>query len=219
MPLLGQAFLAIWNDITPGWDDEFNRWHTEEHIPERVGVEGFLRGRRGVDWQTEGPRYFMLYEARDLEVFRGPDYLARLNDPTPWTQKVMPEFRNFVRGACRSLVSQGVGLGGAVATLRFSPAASEAKLAGLASDLLPLAGVTAVHVGLAKDAVTHQQTNERRMREATDDSSFAALALVEGLGRRELEAQWPVIQAALAEVAAGAPEGGIYETAFVLASD
>ena len=219
MPLLGQAFLAIWNDVTPGWDDEFNLWHTREHIPERVGVEGFLRGRRGVDWQGKGQRYFMLYEAEDLEVFRGPSYLQRLNNPSPWTQQVMPEFRNFVRGACRPLVSGGLGLGGAMATLRFGQVAAGTKLVRLAPDILDLPGITAVHIGEAEDAVTNQPTNERQMREATDDDTFAALVIIEGLGRRELEAQLPTIQAGMAERAAEEPEVGIYETAFVLDSD
>jgi hypothetical protein len=219
MPLLGNAFLAIWNDVTPGWDDEFNLWHTREHIPERVGVEGFLRGRRGIDRQAERQRYFMLYEAEDIEVFRGSGYLERLNNPSPWTQQVMPEFRNFVRGACRPLVSGGLGLGGAMATLRFGQASAGEKLLGLAPDFLALPGVTGVHIGLAEDAVTNQSTNERNMREATDDDSFAALALIEGLGRPELEAQLPTIQAAVAERTDGRPEVGLYETAFVLDSE
>ncbi len=219
MPLKGNGFLAIWNDVTPGWDDEFNLWHTREHIPERVGVEGFLRGRRGVDWQAERQRYFMLYEAEDLEVFRGASYLERLNNPSPWTQQVMPEFRNFIRGACRPLVSGGLGLGGAMATMRFADAGAGEKLVRLAPDILELPGVTGVHIGLAEDAVTNQPTNERRMREATDDDSFAALALIEGLGRPELEAQLPTILAAVAERSDTEPEVGLYDTAFVLDSE
>ena len=36
----------IWNDIAPGMERAFRDWHDEEHIPERVGVPGFLSGRR-----------------------------------------------------------------------------------------------------------------------------------------------------------------------------
>ena len=46
MALAGRGVLAIWNDIAPGGDAEFDHWQTSEHIPERVGVPGFLRGRR-----------------------------------------------------------------------------------------------------------------------------------------------------------------------------
>jgi hypothetical protein len=54
------------------------------------------------------------------------------------------------------------------------------------------------------------------MRAATDDRSFAALALIEGLGRLELTAQMPTIQAAVAELPDGAPEIGLYDAAFIL---
>ena len=46
MPLLGRGVLAIWHTITPEGEAEYWRWHDREHIPERVGVPGFLRGRR-----------------------------------------------------------------------------------------------------------------------------------------------------------------------------
>ncbi|MEK7837136.1 MAG: hypothetical protein AAB328_04045, partial [candidate division NC10 bacterium] len=62
MALRGGAVLAIWNDIAPGGDAEFNHWHTREHVPERVGIAGFLRGRR-YEALAGSPRYFTLYEA------------------------------------------------------------------------------------------------------------------------------------------------------------
>ena len=47
MALLGGGVLLFWHDLALGTDiDDFNRWHNREHIPERVGVPGFLRGRR-----------------------------------------------------------------------------------------------------------------------------------------------------------------------------
>ena len=33
MALVGNAILAIWNDIAPGGDAEFNHWHIREHFP------------------------------------------------------------------------------------------------------------------------------------------------------------------------------------------
>lgn len=46
MSLLGKAVVAIWNDILPEGRDNFIEWHNREHIPERVSIPGFLRGRR-----------------------------------------------------------------------------------------------------------------------------------------------------------------------------
>jgi hypothetical protein len=45
MSLLGRAVVAIWNDIVPEERANFIDWHNREHIPERVAIEGFLRGR------------------------------------------------------------------------------------------------------------------------------------------------------------------------------
>ena len=46
MPLRGRAFLPMWFGLAEGYEREFDRWHTIEHMPERLGVPGFLRGRR-----------------------------------------------------------------------------------------------------------------------------------------------------------------------------
>ena len=46
MALLGQGAVAIWNDVAPEGLAEFYEWHHREHMPERVGIPGFRRGRR-----------------------------------------------------------------------------------------------------------------------------------------------------------------------------
>ena len=123
MSLLGQAVVAIWNDVAPEGRDQFYEWHNHEHMPERVGIPGFLRGRRyrAVEAAAE---YFTLYEAENASVLTGPHYLKRLNDPTPATRIVIPNyFRNMVRGVCGVRFSVGVGIGGVIVTLRLAPEA------------------------------------------------------------------------------------------------
>jgi len=46
MSLAGKGAVAIWHDIVPEGRDEFYAWHGREHMPERAGIPGFLRGRR-----------------------------------------------------------------------------------------------------------------------------------------------------------------------------
>lgn len=46
MSLRGRGFLPIWFELAEGVEREFDRWHTIEHMPERLGIPGFLRGRR-----------------------------------------------------------------------------------------------------------------------------------------------------------------------------
>ena len=53
MALLGKGALANWHDVPDDAHADFNAWHTHEHIPERVGVPGFLRGRRVIQISIE----------------------------------------------------------------------------------------------------------------------------------------------------------------------
>lgn len=173
MALLGTAVLAIWNDIAPGGDDEFVHWHTREHIPERVGVPGFLRGRRAI--ATSGaPRYFTLYETDSIDTLSSAAYVARLNDPTPWTRRLLPLFRNTKRTACRISKSLGVGIGGAIATLDFGPApgGGDELSAWLASTALPgiaeRPGVVAASFCEADLDTTQVRTEEKTLRDTAD---------------------------------------------------
>ena len=128
MPLLGQGALVIWHGIAPEADEDMIRWHNTEHIPERVSIPGFLRGRR-YDTAHRPLEYLDFYETESVETIRSAPYLARLNEPTPWTSRVLPHFRNTVRLGCRVLASVGRGVGGVLLTVRLRPAPGEdAKL-------------------------------------------------------------------------------------------
>ena len=80
--LLGAGALAIWNGIDPEVEAESVAWYVHEHMPERGGLPGFLRGRRYVALDGE-PAYFNFYEIVSSSVLTSPLYLAWLNDPSP----------------------------------------------------------------------------------------------------------------------------------------
>jgi hypothetical protein len=226
MPIKGNAFVAIWHDIRSESEPEYNRWHTREHMPERLSIPGFARGRRGVDWSRDRHRYWTLYEAPDLEVFGSPAYLQRLNNPTPWTQRIQPAFYNFIRCGCEVLVSLGEGVGGAMATYRVS--FSEIDEGGLrraapliAKDIMVLDGVSSVHIGLARPESTGAKTKETELRGGSaQDGLFNAAVLVDGIGRTELQTALPAISGALAKHALRPPpeDVAIYDLAFALDS-
>src|SRR5947208_16908004 len=117
--MIGRAAVAIWCDVAFDVREEFNHWHAHEHMPERLGIPGFLRGSRWVAEQGAG--YFILYEARDEEAITSRAYLERLNNPTPWSRRMMPHHRNMVRSLCLVRASHGRGVPQALATIRFSP--------------------------------------------------------------------------------------------------
>ena len=169
MPLLGSAAMLLSFDIAPEAIAEHDRWHTHEHLPERLAIPGFLRGTRWVASAGE-PRYMVLYEVRDLQTLASEAYLARLNNPSPWTQRMMPFYRGMSRGLCTVLGSAGYGQGGSAALIRF--AADEAHAEGLQrwllDEVLPrlpgTAGLGSAH--LLQGAQAAAMTNEQRIRGA-----------------------------------------------------
>lgn len=120
MALLGKAALAMWWNMAAEHRDEFEHWHSHEHFEERMRIPGFLRGARWAD-AGGGEGFFVLYELAEHATLSSPDYLARLNAPTPWSTKMMPHHRDMVRSQCRVLASSGSGLGRHALTLRLSP--------------------------------------------------------------------------------------------------
>ncbi len=102
----GRGLLAVWTDIPANVEEDFNRWYSEEHIAERVGIPGFLNGRRYVSLDGT-PKYIALYETVDAQVLQSEIYLKVSNSQTPWTQRLRPHFQNFVRNEYELLVTLG----------------------------------------------------------------------------------------------------------------
>jgi hypothetical protein len=166
MSLAGLGVVAIWHDLAPGTHDDFHEWHNREHMPERVGIPGFRRGRRYVAIGG-GPEFFNLYEADSPETLAGQDYRNRLAAPTAWTQRVVPTFRNVARGICRVAFTNGAGSGGVLLTLRFAidDARRDGTLDALRRRVLPplvyRKGVAGVHLCLADDAASRVESAEK----------------------------------------------------------
>jgi hypothetical protein len=181
----GVGYLAIWSDLAPDDETDWAHWITREHAEERVGINGFLACRIFRALGAAANRYFILYELDDENVVGSADYLARLNAPTPWSQRVMPKLGNFTRGGGRIAASAGLGQGGIVAPLRLF-AAPSFDAASLTTELARLDRIIAARVLLTDLAQTSIKTSEKGMR--SNDSSFAALLLIEGLDEAAVRA-------------------------------
>jgi len=126
MGLMGSAAIAIWSNY-PEWIlPEHSEFHSYEHLPERVTVPGFLRGRRCNAVTQGAPTVFALYEVADRGVTVSDAYLERLNNPTPWTALMLPKVNDATRTLCRVVATQGLGTGPCVATARITPDAERA---------------------------------------------------------------------------------------------
>jgi len=219
MALRGRGLLAIWNGIARGRDDEFVEWHVREHIPERVALAGFISGRRytAIDG---APRYFNFYEVDSPDVLRSPAYRARLDDPTPWTQRVVCDFTDTARTICRVAATGGRGMGGLAEVIRFAAMPDEAAALALVEALLQVPGVVAAHAALS-DGDSAPPTAELRLRGRADDE-WPAVLIVEAAARDAAASLRDGALGADALAGAGwpAPQGrGLYGLDFALHRD
>lgn len=160
--LAGEAVVAIWNDIPDDMRAQFYDWHLHEHMPERVGIPGFRRGRRyiAVDSAT-APEFFTLYELDTMQVAQGVDYANRLNDPTPATTAVTSRFQNTFRALSRVVVSHGPGSGGVLLTIRFGcDEAHISAIRALVRAASQATRVTGAHFCQANAAASAARTTE-----------------------------------------------------------
>ncbi len=221
MPLLGTGVLAIWNGVNDGMEREFLEWHVKEHIPERVGLPGFLRGRRYV--AVEGtPAFFNFYETETPETLRSARYLKRLNEPSEWTRRVVSSFTDTSRTICRVSESVGSGAGSFVEVLTFMGAGARAGERALEylNAILARRGVCGAHL-LVRDEGPAILTSEHRLRK-TPDGSWPAILIVEAvesdaiLGIRGAD----LSDAALLEAGVGQPSArGLYRYEYGLGKD
>lgn len=126
--LLGKGVMINWTNVAPEHRPAYEAWQCGEHMPGRVAIPGFLRGRRYYGEHAER-QFLTLYEVEDISVLTGADYMAKANSPSPLTRQTTPFVRDSIRGLSRVRASFGRGMGGAVLTLRFDPLAGrEAEL-------------------------------------------------------------------------------------------
>jgi hypothetical protein len=222
MALIGKGVLAIWNGIAPAAEDEFVAWHVREHIPERVGLPGFLRGRRYVAIDGH-PKYFNFYETETVADLASPAYHARLNAPSDWTKAVVAHFTDTSRTICDVAWSSGVGEGGWIEANVLETAASAeafdtALRARLGGAIAANPGIVGLHLLQGQAAAGQGDTAEKKLR-GTPDKVAAWILLVEASRPEALAAFRSGAGAAAALVAAGATEKilrGIYQLQFAL---
>lgn len=197
----GAGFLAIWSDVEPVHLTDYRHWLTREHTTERVTTKGFLGVRVFRAVRADVVRFFILYELESPEVLDGPAYLARLNAPTPWSQRTMPRLGNFIRGGGVMTIRAGRGEGSTIVALRIDRLPPKPRQFAVA--IAALDGVAAVQIGTTDLARTSVPTVEKGMRK--DEGIFAGLVIIEALDVAAL-------RGALREAVHTAPDiGGVSE--------
>lgn len=221
----GCAFLALWNDVDPAYEAEYDAWHTYEHVPERVANPGFVAGRRYRAAKVAPARYFTLYTLASLDALRSERYADVVARPTPWSARMRVAIRSARRLACVVVRRDGRGRGGAIATLCVDAGTRGGTAAALAiDDVTEAHGVVAVTVGRADTASRFPTAIELQrvtsgsapfvvLVEATDaDSADACLAALDtrfrtGGAVSELRAAYELVFEVARDELAGADAG------------
>jgi hypothetical protein len=134
------AFLALWNglDTTRVSPTEYETWHSFEHVPERVGLPGFIDARRyrRLESPGSGPQYYTCYGLQTREALATPAYREVVAYPTPWSARMRGALTDFLRLPCDLQGAHGNSSGVYVATLRLR-AVDAAGMATMLELLLP----------------------------------------------------------------------------------
>jgi hypothetical protein len=180
------GILAIFNDCRAGRETDFEAWFQGEHLLERLGVPGFLYGRR--HQAISGSfGYFNFYLVESPDILTSKPYLERLDNPTPMTRKVMSEvFINASRTVCRRTLRRGGFRGAFVVTVRFVKGQPDAAtLARLAEDLVQDTAIAACEIWDAVDPAGELVSMEEKLRGG--DEKIKACLMVDTLRQADAE--------------------------------
>jgi hypothetical protein len=170
-----RGILAIFNNVAPGRDDDFNGWFQGEHLEERLGVPGFLYGRRH-QALSGSSAYFNFYVVEA--------YLDRVNTPTPRTRVTMTEiFKDMCRTVCRREVRVRDWRGGFTVTARFATAHGSGALKAALADITK--DETTVGEIWSSAEAGGTMSEEERLRGG--DRKIAQCLLVDTLDQRKAE--------------------------------
>jgi hypothetical protein len=113
----GRALLQLRWTVPPERVEAFDRWYTEEHLPDLVGVPGILLARRFVRDAAYpfasplGMDFLTLYDVESLAVLDTDEYRAFGRQPSPRTMEVTSGL-GFVRNVYRQISPERRGLTG-----------------------------------------------------------------------------------------------------------
>lgn len=180
-----QGILAIWNDAAPGHEAEFDHWFQIEHLIERLGVPGFLFGRRH-EALTGHPAYFNFYLVASPDVLTSKPYLERLDNPTPMTKKIMSGiFINMNRTICHRAVRRGAFRGAYAVTVRFNDTPDVNALTARLDELVTDTKIAGGEIWLATDPAGQPVSMEEKLRGG--DKKIKACLMVDTLRQAEAE--------------------------------
>jgi hypothetical protein len=176
-----KGFLAIWCEI--GADDltDYRAWITKEHIADRTFLPGWNGARFCCDVTNERAHFF-LYATEDKSVFSAPPYLNVLNNPSPWTNRIMPKFGPFDRALGEQLFKIGNGYGSymTVSRIKDGSAIDLSAVQNKLKKFMDMPEVVSVRLMKLDRSSTDIKSQEKTMRKGLE-GDFHYLLVIESI--------------------------------------
>ncbi len=171
------AMLFVATDIASADEDDFNRWYDQEHVEERVRIDGFLSGSRYQSLHG-GRKYLGLYLTESLETFTSKAYQQAFTRQTSWSVANLAKMQDPMRRVCTCESVTGIGTGSYLAILVMAslPAGAElnAEVAALGTQLREQNGFVRCSLLTPDEALSSPLPNESR-----DDKVLLPMILLE----------------------------------------
>lgn len=188
MGLIGTHVLLIAHDFPRDDDVAFNEWYVREHMPERVALPGFNRGRR---YHAIGPgrRYLAFYET-DAEALSSEPYLKLVRGFDLRSRQFVPRFESASRTISLVRSSVGIGEGGIIEVIGLTPSDADwwrGNSDAFAKNLVARNGIVGAHIIEADSEILgHSQRGHLRQ----GDLVLPWTVLVEAIDYSALDALW-----------------------------
>ena len=211
-----QAFLALWNSISsPQLQPEYDTWHTFEHVPERVGLPGFIEARRYRSHEggpsAQPPRYFTCYWLASVEALATAQYREVFSHPTPWSARMRTELRDFFRLPCSLSGAYGQSTATQLATVHFRGDADlfAAQAAIRLEQLVDRAKVVCAQWGTVVASADFPIANRATALPSSAGTDF--VVMLQGLDRAALRAHTHALVQTLSPVATAVSAPAFFE--------
>ena len=96
---IGSTIMLVMMDVDPEHDEEFNQWYNEEHLPERLGIPGYVSARRFKLEEGQGVlKYLCIWELEDASPLQSQEYQAQNARPSQLRDRAHSYIRERMRG-------------------------------------------------------------------------------------------------------------------------
>ena len=101
-----QGSAILFSEMVPhgDWEDEFNAWYDEEHIPDRMCLPGFIGVQR---YRAQDGTYLVIYEMDGLKTLQTPGYHIVKTEPSERTSWMLGSVTGFTRNLGTVVAEQG----------------------------------------------------------------------------------------------------------------